>query len=112
MIGLVLVGAKVQDVHDDGEENKLQICCQTKCTMFTKMPQSTNVAGITAVLTLSTISLQSRTELPKVLKGGCFLCTFKNYFNIACQYFAAGAICDGPRLVHHLQFLLLHGHSA
>ena len=79
MIGLVLVGATVEDDYDDyddGEENKLQICCQTKCTMFTKMPQSTNVAGITAVLTLSTISLQSRTELPKVLKGGCFSSPF------------------------------------
>ena len=80
---------------------------------------STISAGITAVLTLSTISLQSRTELPKVptsiilqhignilailartifWKYSCnILYVANNILEYSCkQYFGPGAICNGP----------------
>ena len=64
-------------------------------------------SGITAVLTLSTIALDSRTGLPKVCKI-LFYFSMKYYPEVGI-FHSPGSLCDSSGLVHNLQLPLLHG---
>ena len=59
--------------------------------------------GVTAVLTLSTIALDSRTGLPKV---------FQENSSVMFVSLLSGSLRDCPGLVYHLQFPLLYGLAA
>ena len=102
------------------------------CHIFTDLVSfSTISAGITAVLTLSTISLQSRTELPKVpraiilhhignilailartifwniLANNILEYSCKQYFGIFLQYFVANNILVQVRYATALDWFII-----